>query len=201
MTYDNILKIDRELFLVLNGDGGNFTDIIMVAFTSKLMMAVACLLSLFLLYKNQSKEQSKNQSKKQILLTIVFVGLLVLVADQTCNFFKINFSRLRPMHEPLISGAIYLVDGMRGGMSGTVSAHAANSFGVLFFFSLLIRDWRYTLAAMFVAAVICYSRIYLGYHYPLDIFYGTFLGFIVGYLFYKLYLIVSLKYINTKSLF
>jgi undecaprenyl-diphosphatase len=39
---------------------------------------------------------------------------------------------------------------------------------------------------LFWSAVVAYSRIYVGVHYPLDIFCGLTFGAISGFIFYKL---------------
>lgn len=185
--YDQLLQLDRDIFLILNGDCGNFMDYAMIFFTNKAVLIGAAISTLVYLYKKMML--------KDLLFVILGAALIILVADQSCNFFKDFTPRLRPMYEPLIEGNIHLIDGMRGGESGTVSAHAANSFGLLFFFSLIIKKWRYTLLAMVIAAIISYSRIYLGYHYLLDVIYGTSLGLTTGYLVYRLYrLITKRKY-------
>lgn len=186
--YEKLLASDRALFLSLNGDMGTFMDYLMIVFTSKISIAVVIVVSLILLYKRVGR--------KQFFMIIAAIGLIILFADQTSNFFKHNTPRLRPMHEPLLDGAVYLIEGMRGGLYGTVSGHAANTFGVLFFLSLVFRDIRYTIVVMLFSIGVVYSRIYLGYHYPLDIFYGTVAGFFYGGMVYTLYKYITKKYIS-----
>lgn len=177
--YEKILSSDIELYKHLNGDMGWFMDNLMVISSSKITLALAIILSLIYLFKKVSR--------REFIFIIIAILAIILVADQTCNIFKINTPRFRPMHEPLLQGLIHLVDGHRGGASGTVSAHAANSFGVLIFLSLIIRNFKYTIGAIVLCLLISYSRIYLGYHYSLDLFYGTTLGITVAFVFYKIY--------------
>ncbi|MFI3261273.1 MAG: phosphatase PAP2 family protein [Rikenellaceae bacterium] len=173
--YESVLLYDIEIYKYLNGDLGNFVDSLMIMFTSKATLVCAILVTLIFLYKKLSK--------KEFISTIVCLLLIVLVADQTCNFFKNTFPRLRPMYEPALEGIVYLIDNIRGGISGTVSAHAANSFGTLVFLSLIVKKRWYTISCIVLAALISYSRIYLGFHYLLDVTYGTILGVSVAYLF------------------
>lgn len=189
--YDKILALDRELFLQINFDGGGFMDNLMVICTSKLFLAAALVASLIYLYR-------KKMPLVQILYTAMAIGLIILLADQTCNFFKNNTPRLRPMHEPLLDGLVYLIDGMRGGNFGTVSAHAANSVGTLFFLSLLIRKPLFWSLAAIAATLIMYSRIYLGYHYPLDLFYGIITGLIYGFVTYKIYTYIVKRFVKKR---
>ncbi|MBN2565943.1 MAG: phosphatase PAP2 family protein, partial [Candidatus Eisenbacteria bacterium] len=58
------------------------------------------------------------------------------------------------------------------------SAHASNSFAMA-----TVASWGYRrLAVLFyiVAALVAYSRIYVGLHYPLDSLAGALLGVLVG---------------------
>lgn len=186
--YEKLLALDRELFLAINFDGGAFMDSLMVGATSKSFLAVILVASLVYLYKKVPNIQ--------ILYTALALGLVILLADQTCNFFKDNMSRLRPMYEPLLEGMVYLVDGKRGGQYGTVSAHAANSVGTLLFMSLLVRHRLFWALSVVASVAIMYSRAYLGYHYPLDLIYGTITGIIyanIAYCCYKKLVVRAVK--------
>ncbi|MFI3267998.1 MAG: phosphatase PAP2 family protein [Rikenellaceae bacterium] len=173
IMYENILSCDIAIFKCLNGNLGGFVDALMVMLSSKITLVATILVTLIALFKRLNR--------REFVYTFVGVLLIVLVADQTCNFFKDYFPRLRPMHEPVLEGFIYLVDGVRGGISGTVSAHAANSFGTLVFLSLIVKKRWYMISVIILAALISYSRIYLGFHYLLDVTYGTILGFTVAF--------------------
>jgi len=82
---------------------------------------------------------------------------------------------------------IDIVNGYRGGIYGFTSSHAANTFGVAVFLSLVIRSWSLSTILFIWAVLNAYSRIYLGVHYPGDIFFGTLTGVIVGIIIYLLY--------------
>jgi undecaprenyl-diphosphatase len=86
------------------------------------------------------------------------------------------------MHNPDLRGEIHTLSAYVGGLYGTVSAHAATITSIALFSSMLIgkRWWSYTMVAWTV--LICYSRIYLGAHYPRDIFFGVVLGLALGYI-------------------
>ena len=177
---ERILELDRQLLLALNGDGGIFLDNVMWIFSSKLIFIPVGLLAIFLFYKVMPV--------KRLLLTIVFIALIVLIADPVSGLFKHYTPKFRPTHEPLLEGMVHTVRGYVGGLYGTVSAHAANSFGVALFSSLVLRKRWFTWFIFIFSAVVAYSRIYLGVHYPLDIFFGTLLGLLTGFLCYRLYL-------------
>ena len=49
---------------------------------------------------------------------------------------------------------------------------------------------------LFWSALVAYSRIYVGVHYPLDIVCGLSFGGFAGFLFYKLYHVIRDKFIS-----
>jgi undecaprenyl-diphosphatase len=61
-------------------------------------------------------------------------------------------------------------------MYGFCSSHAANSFALAMAVYLLNKNKWVGFILFFWAFLISYSRIYLGAHYPLDVFVGAILG-------------------------
>jgi undecaprenyl-diphosphatase len=124
----------------------------------------------------------KKYKKKSILLIFLLV-LAVTISDQSCNLLKKNTERLLPSHNVELKHKIHLVekpDGelYRGGKFGFPSAHAANSmvFALFVFFFAGNRKMWVLLAIFFWAALLGYSRIYLGVHYWLDVEFGYLVG-------------------------
>ena len=103
----------------------------------------------------------------------VAVGLSDFISS---GIIKPWVSRLRPTHEPALAGMLHLVNGYTGGMYGFVSSHAANTMACALLFSLLYRNKYATVALMLWVALNCYSRMYLGVHYPGDIIGGLLVG-------------------------
>lgn len=125
---------------------------------------------------------------KQTFIIGIFVGLVFLLGDRiSVMAFKDVFQRLRPCHNPEIANFVHLVDGC-GGKFGFVSSHASNSFAFALFIGLLFRKhYRLMLPIMiFWAALVSYSRIYVGVHYPGDILCGGILGTVIGIFVYWL---------------
>ena len=58
-------------------------------------------------------------------------------------------------------------------MYGTVSAHAATIVAVAVLSCGAIRRKWFTALMVVCTLVICYSRIYLGKHFPMDLVWGT----------------------------
>lgn len=128
----------------------------------------------------------RNRPLKETLLIILGIALCVLVADQiSSSLIKPWVARFRPTHDPDLMFEIRHIAG-RAGQYGFVSSHAANTFAVATFMSLVFRHRLTTLCLFAWAFVVGYSRIYLGVHFPLDVFCGGMLGIVVGYLVYIL---------------
>jgi undecaprenyl-diphosphatase len=125
--------------------------------------------------------------KKYKLRTIdvlVCVALLITISDQiSVQCFKEVFHRLRPCQDGNLKSFIHLVNDECGGMYGFVSSHAANTFALCFFLIQIVgKKIKYLTTGMIIwAAVVSYTRIYLGVHYPFDVFCGAILGALIGY--------------------
>jgi undecaprenyl-diphosphatase len=135
-------------------------------------------------------------------ILLLFVLIAVILADQvSVQVFKNTFQRLRPCHEPAIQGMVHLVNNQCGGLYGFVSSHATNSFNVALFSLMLIRRRWYSISIVSWAAIVGYSRIYLGVHYPGDVICGAILGSLIGYSVVKLYEITDKKLLNSLDYF
>ncbi|MBU47006.1 MAG: phosphatase PAP2 family protein [Flavobacteriales bacterium] len=150
-------------------------DELMILISSKWFWIPLYIFILFTLYKTFQKDFFK------ILFSL---AILIFLADfGSVELFKEIFQRARPCH--LLEG-IRVVDGC-GGQFGFVSSHAANSFSIAFFISLLLRKYWWFVNLFSWAVLIGFSRIYLGVHYPFDILGGMFWGLFVSLLAYYIY--------------
>jgi len=168
---ETLLNWDTQFFLFLNGLNSPFWDPIMVFASGKLTWLPFYLLLIFFIAKKHGWKT---------LWWLVAIALVIVASDQiSVGLFKNVFQRLRPCHTPDINGLVHLV-GKCGGKFGFVSSHAANTFGVAVFLSLLFRNKWATLGLISWAAFVSYSRIYLGVHFPGDILCGALLGAGIG---------------------
>jgi undecaprenyl-diphosphatase len=119
----------------------------------------------------------------QKFLTFLFSVILIIgISDYfTSGFMKLYFKRLRPSHEIAILDQVHIVNKYRAGKFSFASSHSSNSFAIATLFFLLFR-WKWILIWAFL---ISYSRIYLGVHYPLDIFAGGVVGITVSFITFK----------------
>lgn len=176
----NIEKLDQDLFLFLNGMHADWLDPVMWWLSDKLIWIPLYVFVLFLLIK---KYRWKSVG---ILLSIV---LLIALSDQISVLFKNGFERYRPTHTEGLKDYIHTLNNYYGGPFGFVSSHASNSFALATYTSLFLTPYynNYRIFAFLWAILVSYSRIYLGVHFPGDIFAGSILGILLAHLVYFLY--------------
>ena len=182
MEQSTVLKWDQDLLLALNGSDSVFMDEVMATLTSGWLWIPLYLALFYVIVKN-------NETMTQIMLALGGAVLCILVADGvTDGIVKPLVGRLRPCNEPSLRYIIDTVPGVFDKNFSFFSAHAANICSLATFFSFLIRDWRLIVGLALWATVSCYTRLYLGMHYPSDILVGILFGGLVGYLSYRAYL-------------
>lgn len=135
------------------------------------------------------------------LLCFIAIGVAVAFADQLCaGVIRPEIERLRPscIDNPL-SEITHTVNGYHGGRFGFPSCHAANSFALASFLSLFYRSWKARCFIIGWSLLLCWSRIYLGVHYPGDIAGGIIVGGICGCLMYYIWrLTIRYRHISVR---
>jgi undecaprenyl-diphosphatase len=172
------VQIDQQLFLFLNSANSPFWDKVM--YTMSMISVWIPLYLVILIYLGF-------RYKRKFLIIIIFIIIAVTMTDQLALVIKNSVLRLRPCHEPSLEGLVHLVNGRCGGLYGFVSSHAANSFNVALFSLIFIRKRWYSISIIIWAALVSYSRIYLGVHYPGDVIGGAILGALIGWGMFRLY--------------
>ncbi|MDQ1088925.1 phosphatase PAP2 family protein [Siphonobacter sp. SORGH_AS_1065] len=179
-------ELDTELFLALNGAHASWLDQAMFWISDRnFWFPFYALILLFLIWRYRIKAVG-------IILTCV---LAILVGDQiTSSILKPWAARPRPCHEPSIENMVHVVWEC-GGMYGFASSHAANTFGFVTVLVLLIGKEYPWLKWLYVwAALVSYSRIYVGAHYPGDVLVGGTVGILGAVLVSFLYRKLPLNY-------
>lgn len=170
--------LDTHLFLIINGFHSTFFDSFMWAVSAKLTWIPFYLSVLYILIR---------LFKKDSVWVILSVVLCIVISDQVASgLLKELVRRLRPSHVDSLKPFIHLVKGYEGGLYGFASSHAANSAAFAILTSLIFSNRYYTIFILFWAALISYSRIYLGVHYPLDIMGGIAIGVVAALFCFRL---------------
>ena len=175
---DFLIDLDTRIFLFFNGMHTSLLDTFMMLFTGRFIWVPMYLAIAMLMLKTFGKRLT--------LIYLVAIGVAITATDQTCaTLIRPYVERLRPsnLENPLSQLAI-VVDGYRGGSFGFPSCHAANSFALATFVTLLLRRRRLSWAIFIWAALNSYSRLYLGVHYPGDLLVGAAIGSFYGAAFY-----------------
>lgn len=112
----------------------------------------------------------------------------VVISDQVASsIFKPLIARWRPTHNPQIMHLTDIVAGYRGGYFGFFSSHAANTFSIATFLSLIFRDRNVYISLFCWALLNCWTRIYLGVHYMTDLLVGALWGSMIAFLAFRVY--------------
>ena len=175
-----LMALDEAIFLLLNGLHQDWLDPIMFTISGKLeWIPLYVFIVSWLIYKY----------KKAGLFALLALIITIIVTDQiTSGFMKPFFERLRPSHDPDLKDIVHIINGYRGGLYSFASSHASNSFALATFLWLLLRKKERWAGYLFIwAAVVSYSRIYLGVHFPGDVVTGALVGVLTANLVFILY--------------
>jgi len=176
---DQLIELDKSLFLYLNNLGSETWDGLWLVITNKLTFIPLYGFLLFLIFKKFGW--------KPLLLMVLVIVAMITFTDQITNVFKDGFMRARPCRADGVSDLARFV-AERCGKFGFFSGHSSNSMAAAVFGGLILRPYfkRLIFILLFWSFVVAYSRIYVGVHYPLDIICGMAFGALSGFLFYRL---------------
>ena len=171
---------DYPLFLWLNFDGGAVMDRAMLLASTPAVWIWLYLLILYIVWRKNGW--------RGVLFFLVAASVAVVLGDMISGMFKhtgllknlwASFpARLRPMYTPELEGLVHVIK--EGGRYGTVSGHAATMTAItMLAISAVERRW-FTWLMLSVLVIVCYSRIYLAYHFPVDIGLGMVTGLVAG---------------------
>jgi undecaprenyl-diphosphatase len=182
---ERLIHIDTEILLAINGWHAPWADTLMWIISAKETWIPLYLLLIGLLvwrYRQPATTRVKWMQKvPACVLMIIVIGLAVGAADFIASgILKDWVARPRPSRVPELEGVLHLVNGYKSGRYGFVSSHAANTMACGLLFSLIWRKKITTCGLMLWVAANCYSRMYLGVHYPLDILGGLIVGVLVA---------------------
>lgn len=181
--FDQLINVDKDLFLYLNNLGTETWDPFWLAITHEYTFAPLYALLLYLIYKKRGLQS--------MVVSVIVIVLMIAFTDQVTNLVKHTVQRFRPCRtEGVMEYMRYIAS--RCGRYGFFSGHSSNSMAAAIFGGLLLKPFYkkgiYILICW--SLIVAYSRVYVGVHYPLDLVCGLTFGAFSGYGFYRLYIYI-----------
>jgi undecaprenyl-diphosphatase len=182
-----LYAVDCNVLLFINGHHCFSADLFMYMVSDK-MVWLPLYLFLFL-YIGYSF------GWRRAITSLVLIVLCLVLTDQiSSSFIRSAVCRMRPANpDNPLSAFIHTVNDYHGGSYGFPSSHAANTAGLTCFCVFVLRRRWLSWVMVGWMVLVCYSRMYLGVHYPSDILAGWLLGFLCMQL-------VRITYIRVRDL-
>ena len=168
-----LVDIDQQLFHIVNeGMANPVLDVLCPILRNKITWIPAYVVVAYFFYRWYGIKA---------LALLAMAGITIALSDQiSATFIKQHFHRLRPCNNVLMQARALVPCG--GGYS-FVSSHAANHFALAMYISLVVPIHLQKKWAAFLfpwAAIIAFSQVYVGVHYPADVTAGAILGILIG---------------------
>ncbi|MDP2208552.1 MAG: phosphatase PAP2 family protein [Bacteroidota bacterium] len=184
------IEVDKLLFIFINNYLANsFCDFLMPVLTDwdktlvgRIIIFIAVTLLVF-----------KGGRKGRIVITLLIVT--VAVSDQlNSSILKSLIERPRPCH--VVEGTL-VIDQIRllvhcGSGYSFPSSHATNYFAAATLISFFYSKTKWFFLAL--ASSIAFSRVYIGVHFPADVFAGAFEGTLIAFIIFHSWLILNKKF-------
>lgn len=127
--------------------------------------------------------------KKSYLVIPLALASIGMADGISSHIIKPWIARIRPCNILEISSEINLRIHCSGGFSFP-SSHAANHFALATFIGLALYNenpW-FLRVGLIWAAIISFAQVYVGVHFPIDVFSGMLLGLLIGFFLQKVFL-------------
>jgi len=198
--FSQLIDIDKQWLLAINSFHATWADELMwIVSQSKTWLPLYAVLVVALIVRFwhersriglRTERRAVEWEVPTVCIALLMFAIAVGGADLLCaQVIKPLVARPRPTHDAEIGALVQVVNDYRGGAYGFCSNHAANTMACATLFAAIITyrkpAWMHiyiTLPLMLWVGVNCYSRMYLGVHYPLDIIAGLMVGGLMAWL-------------------
>ncbi len=195
-----IQSLDTQLLYLINcGAANRLFDALMPALSDRGYLLVLPFLFGMLLRGVKQKDNKGKSHLPAAIWTFLVACSAVYLGGLAENVIKDAVERVRPCRA--LEGLRLIVACPES--FSMPSGHAISSFAFatpLFYLTreYIAMPWR--LYPLLLAALIAFSRLYLGFHYPTDVLAGAVLGAIVGFVLSLLYQVTApLEFIQGKK--
>lgn len=164
---------DQVFLLLFNLGGSTALDpMILLLTTSWVWIPLYVILIAYILHRFPRREA----------LTIIALAILCVCITAGVNELLVKplVARPRPLFSDGVAGMLRIVEGFHPSGYSFFSSHAANTSTLALFLILVLRRWWITAILVAYSLINCYTRLYLGAHYPSDILVGLSFGIFVA---------------------
>lgn len=171
----SVLQMDRSLFYYINNRwSNNVFDGIMPFIRNQYFWVPLYLFLLVFVFTN-----FRTKAWWWLLFFLATFALTDLISTQV---IKVLVERPRPCVDPVASETVRMLIPCSYGYS-FVSSHATNHFGIAMFMFMSMKQFsnRWIWLLFVWALLISFAQIYVGAHFPIDVFGGTLLGLFIGH--------------------
>jgi hypothetical protein len=172
-----------ELFNSLRGQSNLLEGLMQILSNNLFGLFLAFFVIPYFFYKSQEK-----------LLWVFIAWILTIgLTDFSANFLKSYFLDYRPCfsdYSYLLNDKGQPLNQCSATLTGMPSNHSANFFAGSLFLLTIFKVNRYSLIFLLISCSVALSRVYLGKHFPYQVFagacYGAILGALGGYVYLKI---------------
>ena len=198
---ERLIEFDKQLLLAVNHWTSPWADQLMttmskVAIWYPLYLIAAIAVFIPKVYSERSlyhRECSGAKMWKAGLAALLSVLACCVCTDLLGHIVRNAVCRPRPGYDAELRSMMRRITGP-GNLYGFFSSHAANTIAFAVATSLIIRRRAWTIVSLVWALLICYSRCYLGQHYPTDVVTGIACGLLFAFAAYWLYRFVMRRF-------